>query len=198
MSILVITTGGTIGAVAVPDPQKPPKFTDVPPDGRDYVREALSGDFAATVSRCIATEHKDSKLFDDAYRDNLMKIIDAAPETEVLVTHGTDTILTTAGYFYDKMRSGAALKNKTVLLTGAMVPLANGHLSDGYLNLKFSLEQLSSRKLMPGVHIVLCDYGDASQKTGWAPRLYSYAPGRYQKYYDPGDGSRSRILVIAQ
>lgn len=193
MSILVITTGGTIGAVAVPDPHRAPVFTDVQPDGRDLAHEALRRDFAAIPTHCLALEHRDSKLIDTAYRDRLLQIVENAHEDHVLITHGTDTLLATADYFYQKAQEHPWLRNKKIMLTGAMVPLANGPQSDGYMNLKFSLEQLAAHHVGTGIYIVLCDYIEPEKHQGWAPRLYSFVPGRYRKYYDPKDSSRSHL-----
>jgi L-asparaginase len=194
MSILVITTGGTIGAMPYPDAKAPPKIVSMPPKGKDLVQDMLSQDFAASSCRCIAMEPRDSQLIETNYRNTLIKIIDDAPETCALVTHGTDTILKTAEYFYDAAETGVGLNNKTVLLTGAMVPLANGPQSDGMMNLKFALKNLTEGKLAPGIYIVLSDYVDAEKREGWVPKLYPFAPGRYEKYYDPADGSHNRIV----
>jgi len=195
MTILVITTGGTIGAMPFADPTTCPPYVTMPPDGRDLVREALAHDFTDLSTRYFAAEHKDSKLIDDPYRDNLIKLIDHAEETQALVVHGTDTILQTAEYFYAKAKSGSALQGKTVIITGAMLPLANGATSDGFMNLKFSLEQLSGANLAAGIYIVLCDYHVAENKDSWAPRLYHFEPNIYEKYYDP-DSRYSRLRAL--
>jgi hypothetical protein len=41
MSILVITTGGTIGAMPYKDLKHPPKISTMPAKGQDFVRLAL-------------------------------------------------------------------------------------------------------------------------------------------------------------
>jgi L-asparaginase len=180
MAILVLTTGGTIGGLPYPDPEHPPVDAAMPSPGQDLVREALA---AFPHVRCISLEPRDSKLIDAEYRDNLRALIVQAPETAVLVTHGTDTILQTADFFYLQPVPG-----KKIILTGAMTPLANGPQSDGYLNLRFALDQFSRADLVP-VSIVLCDFDVAGQ---WQPRLYPYAPGRYEKFYAE-DGRYNRL-----
>jgi len=45
---------------------------------------------------------------------------------KILITHGTDTIVETAKYLAKKNITG-----KTIVLTGAMVPIAFGTSSDG-------------------------------------------------------------------
>jgi len=56
----------------------------------------------------------------------------SAEEDKILITHGTDKIVNTAQYL------GPRMKNKTIVLTGAMVPYAFGS-SDGLFNLGSSL-----------------------------------------------------------
>lgn len=53
---------------------------------------------------------------------------------KIIVTHGTDTIVDTA-----KAIAEANLEDKTVVLTGAMVPYAFGTSSDGFFNLGSTL-----------------------------------------------------------
>ena len=53
---------------------------------------------------------------------------------KIIITHGTDTMVETA-----KVLAKAKLENKTIVLTGAMVPIAFGASSDGLFNLGASL-----------------------------------------------------------
>lgn len=194
MSVLVLTTGGTIGALAYPDPVHPPVFSEMPPPSRDFVREVVMKEFAGMGPRCLAAEPRDSKNIDAAYRDTLAAMMRGADEQNILLTHGTDAILDSADYF-DRLQKGGDLAGRIIVLTGAMVPLANGPQSDGYRNLAFAMRQLQEG-LRPGIYIVLSDYADARDATSWAPRLYPYQAGFYTKFYDPDDGSRSRLQKI--
>ena len=78
-----------------------------------------------------------------------------------------------------------------------MVPLSNGPLSDGTMNLKFALDQLAAGQLAAGIYIVLCDYVHPDTEEGWQPRLYSFVPGRYEKYYNRDDTRFSRLCAKA-
>lgn len=181
-----MTTGGTMGAVAYPDPQKPPRYSPMPPAPQDYVRDALKSDFPDFKTRYLPLKPIDSKDMDDAYREKLVDIIMDAPERKIIITHGTDTLLKTADFLYDKLA-----EFKTVIITGAMVPLSNGLTSDGYGNLSFALETLDSPP--PGlghVNVVLSDF-DAHG--AWTPKLYPYEPGQYEKFHDP-DPRYSRLV----
>jgi L-asparaginase len=69
-----------------------------------------------------------------------------APEGRIVITHGTDTMVETAKVL------GETLKDKTVVLTGAMVPYAFGS-SDGLFNLGSALS--FAQTLPPGVYIAM-------------------------------------------
>ena len=68
------------------------------------------------------------------------------PADRIVVTHGTDTMVETAKVL------GKALKGKTIVLTGAMVPYKFGS-SDGMFNLGSALSFAQS--LPPGVYIAM-------------------------------------------
>ncbi len=70
-----------------------------------------------------------------------------APETRLVVTHGTDTMVETA-----RAIAGAMPDRKTIVLTGAMVPYAFGS-SDGLFNLGSALSFAQS--LPAGVYIAM-------------------------------------------
>lgn len=184
MSLLVMTTGGTIGAMPVEDVQNQPRIKTMPPDGRDFVREVLAEKFAHLNARCLSREPCDSLLMTEAMRRELAEIAADAPENRILITHGTDTLLTTAGVFHRT----PALADKRVIFTGAMVPMTNGEDSDGYQNLAFSLEQLTKGDMPAGIFIALSDFDDPQAKKGlWKPRLYAFEFGKYEKFQDPDD-----------
>jgi L-asparaginase len=89
----------------------------------------------------------DSLELDDAGRGAIVQRAAAAPEAAIVVTHGTDTMVQTAGAL-----AAAALDDKTVVLTGAMVPYAFGS-SDGLFNLGSALSFV--QVLPPGVYIAM-------------------------------------------
>jgi L-asparaginase len=77
------------------------------------------------------------------------KIADAcihAKEDRILITHGTDTMPITAAVLSEK------IKNKTVVLTGAMVPYKFGS-SDGLFNLGSALAFVQA--LPHGVYVAM-------------------------------------------
>ena len=79
------------------------------------------------------------------------RILDAcrdSPEDRILVTHGTDTMVETAAV----LAQGLARSEKTVVLTGAMIPFAFGS-SDGLFNLGSALSFV--QVLPPGVYVAM-------------------------------------------
>ena len=70
----------------------------------------------------------------------------AAPESRIVITHGTDTMVETAAYL------GREIRDKTIVLTGAMVPYKFGS-SDGLFNLGSALAFVQT--LPPGVYIAM-------------------------------------------
>ena len=111
----------------------------------------------------------DSQEMTDADRDIITHNCRRASSHRIVVTHGTDTITETAAYLAE------AKINKTIVLTGAMVPYAFGTSSDGFFNLGSALafEQASS----PGVYVVMngrCHCWDKvtkNRKTGYFEEL---------------------------
>ena len=66
-------------------------------------------------------------------------------EDQIVITHGTDTMVNTAKKIAEK------IKNKTIVLTGAMIPYAFGSSSDGFFNLGSALSFVQT--LGNGVYI---------------------------------------------
>jgi L-asparaginase len=67
-------------------------------------------------------------------------------EEMIVITHGTDTMSDTAGVIAEKV------KDKTIVLTGAMIPITFGS-SDGLFNLGSALAFVQT--LPPGVYIAM-------------------------------------------
>lgn len=67
---------------------------------------------------------------------------------KVIITHGTDRIVDTA-----KHLGNADISEKTIVLTGAMIPIAFGTSSDGFFNLGSALAFVQS--LPYGVYVVM-------------------------------------------
>ena len=89
---------------------------------------------------------KDSLEMTEADRAQIVHACLHCDEQRVVVTHGTDTMVATA----EALANG--VPNKTVVLTGAMVPYAFGS-SDGLFNLGSALSFVQT--LPPGVYVAM-------------------------------------------
>ncbi|MCX6551609.1 MAG: asparaginase domain-containing protein [Acidobacteria bacterium] len=88
----------------------------------------------------------DSLEMTDADRELLAQNCLQAPESQIVITHGTDTMVETAAAIARRVTG------KTVVLTGAMVPYAFGS-SDGLFNLGSALS--FAQVLPPGTYIAM-------------------------------------------
>ena len=90
----------------------------------------------------------DSLEMDFDHRAQVLEACRDSPEGRILVTHGTDTMVETAAV----LAQGLAVAEKTVVLTGAMIPFAFGS-SDGLFNLGSALSFV--QVLPAGVYIAM-------------------------------------------
>jgi len=88
----------------------------------------------------------DSLEMTDGDRELIAHQCNHCEETSIVITHGTDTMTETAKYLAEKV------KNKTIVLTGAMIPIKFGS-SDGLFNLGSALA--FSQTLSPGVYVAM-------------------------------------------
>ena len=88
----------------------------------------------------------DSLDMKDSDRHRIVEACSACTETQIVITHGTDTMVETAAVI------AAAISTKTIVLTGAMVPYAFGS-SDGLFNLGSALSFVQA--LAPGVYVAM-------------------------------------------
>jgi L-asparaginase len=88
----------------------------------------------------------DSLNMTDEDRDLIVHQCKAANEDKIIITHGTDTMSVTARVLAEK------IKDKTIVLTGAMIPYKFGS-SDGFFNLGGALA--FSQTLPHGVYVAM-------------------------------------------
>lgn len=139
MKIQLITCGGTIDCSNI-DENKVYSFKD------SYLPKMLK------QSRCnsqIEIKHlmsKDSLLMNDEDRKKILEECEKSKEEKIIITHGTDTMVETAKAL------GKEIKNKTIVLLGAMVPY-NQEDSDALFNLGFAVSAVQT--LPFGVYIAM-------------------------------------------
>ena len=90
----------------------------------------------------------DSLEMTDSDREILAHNCRRTKASQILITHGTDTIVTTAKYLKEQN-----ISDKTIVLTGAMIPYAFGNSSDGFFNLGSALA--FAQTLSPGVYVTM-------------------------------------------
>ncbi len=100
----------------------------------------------------------DSLEMTDDDRELIAEHCRKSKEDKIIITHGTDTMAETARLLSKKIR------DKTVVLTGAMIPYKFGS-SDGLFNLGSALAFVQT--LLPGVYVAMngrCFNGDNVRK----------------------------------
>jgi L-asparaginase len=136
--IAVVTTGGTIDKL----------YFDSLSEyqvGDSVVRKLLSIANVKYSFDIIEALRKDSLELTDADRDLLFHRIASLETTQVVVTHGTDTMTTTAARL-------EGIPGKTIVMTGALAP-ARFSESDASFNLGMAFA--TAQVAPPGVFIVM-------------------------------------------
>lgn len=90
----------------------------------------------------------DSLEMTDTDREIIAHNVSRASSNQIVVTHGSDTMVETATYLASRLPAG-----KTIVLTGAMIPYAFGSSSDGFFNLGSALSFV--QVLPEGVYVVM-------------------------------------------
>jgi len=139
MPILILVTGGTFDK----------EYNEL--TGELFFKEThlpemlrLGRNLAET--RIERLEMIDSLFMTDEYRNRLAVQCREAPEENIIITHGTDTMAETAAFL------GKAATGKTIVLTGAMIPYKFGS-SDGLFNLGSAMAFVQT--LPRGVYVAM-------------------------------------------
>jgi len=113
---------------------------------KTHVPEMLQMGRSHAVTKVTTLMMKDSLFMTDADRAVIARACKTSKARHIVVTHGTDTMADTAHYL------AARVSNKTVVLTGAMVPYKFGS-SDGLFNLGSAL---SFAQMLPdGIYVAM-------------------------------------------
>lgn len=139
MTIRLLITGGTFDK----------EYNEL--DGKLFFRETHLPEMLRLGRSRVPVRMKTLLMIDSlsmtaAQRRRILKECLAAKESRIVITHGTDTMPQTARLL------GRSVKNKTVVLTGAMVPYKFGS-SDGMFNLGSALS--FAQTLPGGVYIAM-------------------------------------------
>ena len=138
-AILVLTTGGTIDKNYF-DALSEYQIVD------SGIPALLKEARVALPFRVVEVLRKDSLEFTDADRGLIAQAAREAPETQIVITHGTDTMTETAKVL------AAGVPGKTIVLTGALSPARFAETDAGFnLGMAFATAQVAA----PGVWIAM-------------------------------------------
>ena len=140
MQIRILVTGGTFDK----------EYDEL--TGRLFFRETHVPEMLKRGRSLLPVEVETVMMIDsldlrDEGRARIVERCRGCVERAVVITHGTDTMVDTA-----RALAAAAMQEKTVVLTGAMVPYAFGS-SDGLFNLGSALSFV--QVLPPGVYVAM-------------------------------------------
>ena len=138
MTIRIFTTGGTIDKTYFDS-------KDTYHVGEPQAHGVLERSNVVVDYEVLAVLQKDSLDLDDADREAIRNAIVSDPADQVIVTHGTDTMVETA-------KALLSISGKTIVLTGSMYP-AQYRDSDAVFNLGCAL--IAVQTLGQGVYIAM-------------------------------------------
>lgn len=172
MTMLVITTGGTIDSAAYPDSGAP--INIIP--STEYLAIKTLRELALDIVPPIELDwielcNKDSKDFNAEDRAALYDaVLQNGPRYErIIVTIGTDRMAEIAKDLKEKLTTPPACP---VVFTGAIWPLANGEKSEGPANLRLAL--LKAPTIAPDIYIAMHGYLEPCEKLRKDPELKKF------------------------
>ena len=139
MAIRIFITGGTFDK----------EYNEL--DGQLYFKDTHISDLLEMGRSKLSVEIRtlmmvDSLEMTDEDRQLIAYQCEQCDETQIVITHGTDTMSDTAVILLKQV------KNKTIILTGAMIPIKFGS-SDGLFNLGSALA--FAQTLPAGVYVAM-------------------------------------------
>ncbi len=139
MSIRIFITGGTFDK----------EYNEL--NGQLYFKDSHLPEMLELGRNLVPVEVRtlmmvDSLEMSDGDRDLIADHCAKSPESQIIITHGTDTMADTARLIATRVQ------DKTIVLTGAMVPYKFGS-SDGLFNLGSAMAFVQT--LPPGVYVAM-------------------------------------------
>jgi len=139
MKILFIQTGGTIDKDY---PQKSGYAFEIREPAATRILEKIKPDFEF---ESVSLMKKDSTDIDDKDREKLFQYCKKSKYENIILTHGTDTMVDTASKL-------SAIKDKKIILTGAFHPERFQN-SDADFNIGTAIGAINTAK--PGIYIAM-------------------------------------------
>lgn len=138
MRIEIFTTGGTIDKI----------YFDAKSDyeiGEPQISELLRDANLTIDYQVTSLLRKDSLELTDVDRQQVRAAVEKSPAKHIVITHGTDTMITTGQFLQ-------GIADKTIVLTGAMQP-ARFRFTDAVYNVASAIT--AAQTLPPGVYIAM-------------------------------------------
>lgn len=160
MTIKIFTTGGTFDKI----------YFDAMSEfhiGDPIIPELLEEANVSFEYEVESLLKKDSLDMDEADREIIRSAIELATQNQILITHGTDTMIETAQVLLD-------IGGKTIVLFGAMQP-ARMHYSDAIYNL--GVASAAVQLLPTGVYLAMNGNIFDPRKTTKNRALNRFQPG---------------------
>ena len=142
-TIEIFITGGKIDSFydSSKDAIVPLKKSCLP----SFFKSLKTSDDFSFIEICM----KDSRSINQEDLKKLLKSIDKSNSKKIIITHGTYTMPDTARFLVANLKKS----DKTIILTGAMIPLTGFSPSDAPFNLGYSLASL--KVLKSGVYVCM-------------------------------------------
>lgn len=161
--IVFITTGGTIDKVYFDASSR----FEV---GETVVEKILREGGVTVGFEVVPLMRRDSLEMRDADREAIRAAVSVREESQVVVTHGTDTMVETAAAL-------AGIPGKTIVLTGALSP-ARFQASDAVFNIGLAVAAVQT--CPPGVWIAM-----SGQVFAWDEARKNRGLNRFERVGDP-------------
>ena len=143
--IHIIATGGTIEKVYCPTAQ-----TNVLRDRSilpDFLKQQVNIDVSGSFDQLMMIDSRD---MDNSHRQIILESVTNHPAKKIVITHGTDTMVETAKYLKDNIKS---LAGYTIIFTGSMIPIDGFSNTDAGFNLGFAIA--CAKTLPQGIYICM-------------------------------------------
>jgi len=142
-NIYILKMGGTIEFIDLDYDKINDQLMKLDSSINKYLQNIVKPHFTYKIKTIC---EKDSRKITTADRQRLLKSIRENKAKNILITHGTFTIVETAEFLHKNFK-----ENKKIIITGAMVPVVGFSASDAPFNLGFSIA--SFQNIKPGVYI---------------------------------------------
>lgn len=166
-TIHFITTGGTIDSHydGTRDTVVPNKRSVIP----NYIKSLKLYEKTEFTEICL----KDSRRLDKKDLKNILKTIEKSKSKKIIIVQGTYKIPDTGRY----LKANLKIKNKTIVITGSLIPLIGFSPSDAPFNLGYSIAKV--QELSPGIYV--CMNGRIFSPEEVLKQIYA---GRFSSIFD--------------